>query len=262
MMYKIDSLVLMTGQPIELKESAVKIQQPKLKEIALIGESKFFQSMNIFYIGPEPLAEFIQNLDTITEGEKKYLIESSTSYDNLLFLMQASSVGGSADRFHVVEMTKTVFELIIPSHKFSFNAEGSVMLLMGRNMSDSIVVDRDLFLVLKDICVQIFLLHKFFSSEDKNKLSEAAQKIADRMAEAEEKIKNMNNEGQGDDSQFSRMLSILGMNKELDYLSNLTIYQLYNQFERFNLFTNYDQGLRASLAGAANVELVDWYKKI
>ena len=54
----------------------------------------------------------------------------------------------------------------------------------------------------------------------------------------------------------------MGMHGDLDYLSNLTVYQLHNQFERFNLFTSYNQNMRALLAGATNVELVDWYKKI
>jgi hypothetical protein len=92
-------------------------------------------------------------------------------------------------------------------------------------------------------------------------MSEAARKIADKIATAEKKIKQANGESQ-EDSQFARILSIMGMKNELDYLSNLTVYQLYNQFERFNLMTNYDQSMQASLAGASNVELVDWYKKI
>ena len=46
-------------------------------------------------------------------------------------------------------------------------------------------------------------------------------------------------------SYFARILSIMGMHADLDYLSNLTVYQLQNQFERFNLFTNYNQNMRA-----------------
>lgn len=261
MMYKIDTLTLMTGGDIQLKTPAVKIHQPKVKEIALIGEGKFFQGMNIFYIGSEPLEEFVNNLDTITEGEKNLLIESATAYDNLLFLMQASSLGENKDKFTVIDMTKTVFKLILPDYNFIFNSEKGVMLLMAQDKSDSIVVDRDLFLQLKDIAVQIFLLNQFFDNEEQQDMSEAARKIADKIATAEKKIKQANGESQ-EDSQFARILSIMGMKNELDYLSNLTVYQLYNQFERFNLMTNYDQSMQASLAGASNVELVDWYKKI
>ena len=59
MMYKVEELLLMTGGEILLKDPLVKIQQPTMKQIALKGESEFFRSMNIFYIGPEPLVEFI-----------------------------------------------------------------------------------------------------------------------------------------------------------------------------------------------------------
>ena len=95
----------------------------------------------------------------------------------------------------------------------------------------------------------------------KRKVEPSGTKIADKIAKSERKIKEMNGEKE-EGSYFARLLSIMGMHGYLDYLSNLTVYQLHNQFERFNLFTNYNQNMRALLAGATNVELVDWYKKI
>lgn len=262
-MYKIDPLVLMTGAEIILANQSVKVHQPTVKEIALIGEDKFFKSMRIFYINADPLTEFISNLDTVGEEDKKLLIQSTTAYDNLLFLMQVSSIGGETDKFGIIQLAQDFFEFILKEHKFVFNNEEDVMLLMSTQGSNSIVVDRELFTDFKDIASQIFLLSKFFDDAGDNvSLSDAAQKIADKIAASEAKIRKMKNETLEDDSQLTRILSIMGVNKDLDYLSNLTVYQLLNQFERFNLFTNYDQGLKASYAGASNIELVDWYKKI
>jgi hypothetical protein len=135
------------------------------------------------------------------------------------------------------------------------------MSLISLKDSHSIVVDGELFMKIKSVAEQIFLLDKFFGESQKEKLSPAAQKIADKIAKSERRIKEMNGEKE-EGSYFARILSIMGMHGDLDYLSNLTVYQLYNQFERFNLFTNYNQSVRASLAGATNVEFVDWYKKI
>lgn len=260
MMYKVEELLLMTGGEILLKDPLVKIQQPTMKQIALKGESEFFRSMNIFYIRPEPLVEFINQLETLGEDEKEILLETITAYDNLLFVMQASTVDGT-DKYKIVELTQSAFDLLIPEYRFNFDPQKKEMSLISLKDSHSIVVDGELFMKIKSVAEQIFLLDKFFGDSEKEELSPEAQKIADKIAESERKIKEMNGEKE-EGSYFARLLSIMGMHGDLDYLSNLTVYQLHNQFERFNLFTNYNQSVRASLAGATNVELVDWYKKI
>ena len=44
-------------------------------------------------------------------------------------------------------------------------------------------------------------------------------------------------------------------------IKDLTIYQLYDQLERYNLYSQYENSLQAALAGA-KVDIVDWLKKI
>lgn len=261
MMYKVEELLLMTGGEILINEDPlVKIQQPTIKQIALKGESEFFRSMNIFYIGPEPLVEFINRLETLEENEKEILLKTTTAYDNLLFVMQASTAGG-IDKYGIVKLAQSAFDLLIPEYRFNFDPQKQEMYLISLKDSHSIIIDRELFMKIKSVVEQIFLLDKFFGESKKEKLSPAAQRIADKIAKSERKIKEMNGEKE-EGSYFARILSIMGMHADLDYLSNLTVYQLQNQFERFNLFTSYNQNMRAALAGATNVEFVDWYKKI
>lgn len=259
-MYKVEELLLMTGGEILLEDSLVKIHQPTMKEIALKGENEFFRSMNIFYIRPEPLIEFVNQLETLEEDEKENILATITAYDNLLFLMQASTANGD-DEYKVIELTQSAFDLLVPGYRFNFDPQKREMSLTSLKDSHSIVVDEELFMKIKSVARQIFLLDKFFGNSEKAEMSPAAQKIADKIAEGEKKIKEINGETE-EGSYFARVLSIMGMHGDLDYLSNLTIYQLHNQFERFILYTNHDQSMRASLAGASNVELVDWYKKI
>lgn len=260
MMYKVEELLLMTGGEILLKDPLVKIRQPTIKQIALKGESEFFRSMNIFYIGPEPLIEFINQLEVLGEDEKETVVATITAYDNLLFLIQVSTAGG-ADEYKVVELVQSAFDLLTPEYSFNFDPQKEEMSLVSLKDSHSIVIDEELFMKIKSVAEQIFLLDKFFESSEKEELSPAAQKIADKIAEHERKIREINGENE-EGSYFARILSIMGMHGDLDYLSNLTIYQLHNQFERFNLFTNHNQNMKAALAGVTNVELVDWHKKI
>ena len=262
-MYKVEDLTLITGDDILLKKPVVKIRQPSIKEIALIGEGKFFRSLSIFEIDSKPLTDFINSIEERSDEEKAVMVSAITDYDNLLFFMRSSFIGGEQDKFKIVELTKTIFKLMMPEYNFVFNQETGVMLLMAQNEdSHSIVVDREFFGLIKDIARQIFLLDKFFGASEKTEMSAAAQKIADKMAESEKKIRKLKGENEDETSYFARILSIMGMERDLNYLSSLTVYQLNNQFERMNLFISYDQSVKASLAGAQNVEIIDWYKKI
>ena len=58
-----DELLLLSGQPIPFPEGLTEIHQPRLKEIALIGEAKF-------YIATEYLTLDEKNMDTSDLSDK------------------------------------------------------------------------------------------------------------------------------------------------------------------------------------------------
>ncbi|MBP3801528.1 MAG: hypothetical protein J6I85_05870 [Clostridia bacterium] len=72
--------------------------------------------------------------------------------------------------------------------------------------------------------------------------------------------------GSAQTSIFSQYLSILTIGLSsmgLNDLLNLTMYQLYDLFERYMLYTNWDIDLRARLAGAKPDSQPDnWMKNI
>jgi hypothetical protein len=72
--------------------------------------------------------------------------------------------------------------------------------------------------------------------------------------------------GSAQTSIFSQYLSILTIGLSsmgLNDLLNLTMYQLYDLFERYMLYTNWDVDLRARLAGAKPDSQPDnWMKNI
>ena len=64
---------------------------------------------------------------------------------------------------------------------------------------------------------------------------------------------------------LSRYASILavGEQKDLNSLMNYTVYQLYDEFQRFELKQNFDIYLQAKMAGAKDMEEVDnWMKDL
>ena len=106
------------------------------------------------------------------------------------------------------------------------------------------------------------LFEKFFAESQVKPVNDKAKKIADKLKRNRDKIQAMNqNDKDEDKSFFANMISVLGVKESFSELNHLTVYQLYNKFERYNLYLQYDQGLRALVAGA-QIEIVDWFKQI
>ena len=62
---------------------------------------------------------------------------------------------------------------------------------------------------------------------------------------------------------LSRYVSILavGEQKNINDLMNYTVYQLFDEFDRFELKEQFDLYIRAQLAGARDLKEVDNWKK-
>ena len=71
-----------------------------------------------------------------------------------------------------------------------------------------------------------------------NPANAKAKEIADKLARARQRVAAQKNATQG--SVFAQYVSSLsiGLKMPLNELLNLTIYQLYDLIERYNLFTN------------------------
>ena len=48
----------------------------------------------------------------------------------------------------------------------------------------------------------------------------------------------------------------------INAINDLTVYQLFNQMQRFGLYTQYESAVKAMLAGAKDVEMVDWLEDL
>lgn len=267
MMPSISADVLITGIDVEIDGFPVKMHQPSMKEIAYKGRGKFFQSINLFHTDKQPLVDFIKSSTRMTEEEKEYRLANIAAYDSFIFSLSVIELR-EEDNF-LKDLATMFFQVIFPGYEFSFDLEEEeISLVPFDEEEETIVVSREHFQTIHKVAEQIFLLNKFYaSSAPQSELSPAAQKIADKMAKSAKRVKELGGEGEGDgdasiEEYLSRIISILGVLHDLDYLTGLTVYQLQNQFERFSLQTGYLQSFQAALAGAKDIDMVDWYKKL
>lgn len=264
-MYKVDKLTLITGANIRLPKYNLIVTQPTIKDIGEVGEVEFFKAVNSFFPPREPLEEIIDSIEGFSENEKTIIKEDMTDYDHLIFLLKVTEVAAQEgdETIGILELFTTVIELMIPSHKLVFDIETETLILKPQTKEDKIIViDESLFSILQSITNQVFKVSDIFTTEQKqSEMSEAAKRIAQKIEEGERRIREQKGEVDDDGEVISRIVSILGMKIDLSTIVNMTVYQLLNQFERFNLYSSHQQALQAATAGA-DVEIENWYKKI
>ena len=89
-----------------------------------------------------------------------------------------------------------------------------------------------------------------------------AKRIADKFKKRQEQLNKLAQEALGDGKRIailSRYASILAVGLQKDYndLMQYTVYQLYDEFQRFQLKVQWDAYIQAKMAGAKDLEEVD-----
>lgn len=234
----IDELLLLSGNDIPFYEASISIHQPRLKEIGLIGEDSF-------HIGSHFLVFSKNNLPV----EDKVNLEDKSDFD--IFM----SVMNSRDKAKHKTDAKLVLALLFPTAKIKI--EKDKILLQLENFSSSINAEN--FDGFKHIINNIFCME-----EAKGENFDPADALAARIAEKIKKGKQKKQSQKGALDKvaiYSKYISILsvGLQKDMNEYMNYTIYQLRDEFKRFQLKMNFDAYIQAKLAGAQDLEEVeDW----
>ena len=119
------------------------------------------------------------------------------------------------------------------------------------------------FLEFKDILVSVFCLNHT-SAQEYNTQGELANKIADKLKRRKQQLAELSNKP-NKVAIFSRYISILtvGEHKDMNSFMKYTVYQLLDEFQRFQLKMGYDIYIKAKMAGAKDMkEPEDWMKDL
>lgn len=243
---KTNELLLLSGNDIPFVEASVTIHQPTLKEIAYIGEETFFTGCELLKFSK----------DILSSEDKINLAQ----YDDFHIFM-TMMIDKNPLTKHNVESAQLVLSLMFPLYQISYTEVGIVF---TKDEQFCGVLNDTNFNTFKEILKAMFYLDKTSSSTDYNPEGDLAEKIAEKfkkrnqkLAEAKAKPKKV--------AIFSRYVSILavGTQKDMNSFMDYTVYQLYDEFERYELKMAYDIFFKARLAGAQDMKQPeDWMKDI
>ena len=236
-------LALMCGTDIPVPECQLFIHQPRIKEIALIGESDFFSGIQCLCL----------NKSMFVKDESDLLNTS-----NFQIFMTIMSEKEAADKKKAVQQVCT---LLFPKYKLLMTPR-SVLLSDG---STNIQIDETNFEYLQEAISTICCLKTGPMDQTSfNPADAKAREIAEKLMRGRQRVAAQ--KGETNTSIFSQYLSMLTVglgSMSLQDTMNLTMFQLYDLVERYMLYINWDMDIRSRLAGAKPDSQPDnWMKNI
>lgn len=241
----IDSVVLQTGAEIPFPQGRLIIHPPNLYEIGLIGgETVLWSACDVLTADKKSLIDV-----------DKKVLDNISNFDIIMSIMSDKDSKVKEQAINTVKL----FSLLFPSYIFSlqkqkivFTKEDQVGYLDATNI--------DLF---QQIIKQLFVLSKT-KGEDYKPANKKAEELAAKMMKGRNKAA-ASKPKTAQLNIIDRYISILavGEKKNQTDICKLTVYQLFDEFERFQLNASYETNIKARLAGATDLEdPVDWMKDL
>ena len=235
-------LSLMCGTDYPVPECQLVIHQPRIKEIAYIGEADFFAGIQCLCLNK---SMFVKDESLLADT------------NNFQIFMTIMSEKEAADKKFAVQQ---VFTLIFPKYKVMMTPRS--VLLSGDGMT--IQIDEKNFEFLQAALTNICCLKTGpMDQQSFNPANAKAREIAEKLMRGRAKVAA--EKGQNNISIFSQYLSILtvGLHLPLQEMMDLTMFQLYDLVERYMLYINWDMDVRCRLAGGKPDNQPDnWMKSI
>lgn len=236
-------LAMMCGNDLPIPQCQLIVHQPRIKEIGMIGEQDFFIGAQCLTINS---SMFVQD---------KGLLPDINNFQIFMTIMNEKE---SRDKKMA---TIQVLQLLFPDYKPMITPRSLILNREGQQA----LIDETNFEHLQDVLRTVFCTQTGSMDQQAfNPANEEARKIAEKLMRGRERIAAEHKSS--NTSIFSQYLSVLtvGLNSmSLQDMADLTIYQLYDLVERYNLYLAWDIDVRSRLAGGKPDKNPDnWMKNL
>ena len=241
----IDELLLISGNDIPFPQAGLTIHQPTLKEIAYITEQHFWNGCQLLKFDKEILPD-----------QDKVGLSNISNFNIIMTVVQEKSIESRQARVKLM----SILALLFPTNEILL---GKNTIQLRNPQSGQIKeMNNENFQPFKQILIDMFCLS---NQEDKqyNPSGQLAKKIANKIKRCRQKKAKL-----GPDTNaaiFSRYASVLavGLQKDINSYMHYTVYQIMDEFKRFELKLHYDTWEKFKIAGATGMEdPEDWLKDI
>lgn len=246
-----DKLQVSAKVDIPFEQAGLIIHNPEIEEIAYIGQKKFFRGCEYLNFSKQQLEE-----------KDKINLQQVSNFEILMTILKENT--------SMVEQIKdsiqNVLFLLFPDYKVGFLP---MSILLSRKQQDGVethTIDKDNFESFKKIVSEMFCLKYIHGDQPRNKYNPGgpqARALVKKFEERAKTLAKLKNQGKHQEvSLFYTYVSILsvGLKKDRNELMKYTVFQLIDQFRRFNMQDNYDLYIKLKIAGAKDLEQVKNWK--
>jgi hypothetical protein len=234
-MNRIDPLKLMSGVPIFLEEINLNINQPKIKDIAVLGEVQFYQGLSYF----------------LMTKEKLKIDADISDFDLFMKIINQEN--------SIQKDVSDIFILIIDGlQSIKFYDTFIIVNVFGQEC----IIDEPKFSLIKETLVEVFCLENKEAVEDLNPANKQARDIAEKIKQRRLKLAG-DSKGKTDQI-FAHLVSVLSIGSNtfnLEDCLNLTVFQIFNLIKRYFLYDEHQKQIQALLQGAKDIDLAEWTKQ-
>lgn len=257
-------LELTVGTPIKICDSQVIIHQPTIKEISFFNEKRFFNFLGFFLPSKDDKIDDM-NLSEEEAKDLKVKIKEMGELEFFLSMINLSidleGIEESKKKMKLFEVQIDIlqfFNLILEEQKCSINEDGNF--IISNEKGGFILLNDQVFVEIRETCQEIFNYNKLFKGENFNTQSKKAKEIADKIKNARERVNRQKDHVS--DSILSSMIINLSIGEKWlpsEIENNFTIYKLFQYFDTFYAYYQHNIQVQSKLAGATNVEIIDWF---
>lgn len=238
-------LALMCGTDIPVVECGIVLHQPRIEEIALMGELEFFQAVQCLTIN--------QNMLMLQDNS---VPSNLNNFQIFMMVMTAKETSGKKDS------VLTLLSLLLPKYKISILPRSILLTIEGQMIN----IDESNFDIFQETIKQIFCFssgpmdQSLFNPSQKDK---KAQEIAQKLMRGRQRVAAQ--KGDNNTGIFAQYLSVVSvaLGIPISDCCKYTMYQILDTVERYGLYVNWDLEIRARLAGAKSDSQPDnWMKPL
>lgn len=236
----LNELLLLSKNDIPFQQAEVVIHQPTIKQIGYIGQDSFYTGCGLLNFSKQ---------DYSLQGNNN--LENKSNFDILMSILQ--------DKNPLSQQKKVCLEMLL----VLIFPEYTVRILpksIGLIKEDKVYsINNKNFDTFQEIIKDMFRLREVFkTARQYNPGNARAERLAQQFRRYHQKlakIKNRSGEGQNV-TILSRYLSILavGENKNINDLLDYSVYQLFDEFERYKLKYQFDAYRQMKIAGAKDLK--------
>lgn len=264
--YEDDKLRCLCGLPLSVEDFG-EIYPKTLREVVNYGYRKYLQDIGLITLNIiDSLYEAVEiNKESMTDEE----YEETISEINIMEESGMNTLGyfiAMKDIDSLNSLAKSISFFVGSEVEFDeFNNEFIVKNIDGKNkiINLSNYSNFSKAIQMQNIIEDENGQSKSFKAKDKKAelLKKKLQKLQNKVSEAKGRRDGTGEDGLDIYDIISSISSKSPSVNELEVL-NMTMYQIYLKFKRLDIIEQYDLSVKSMLAGASNVKLEHWSKKI